>query len=164
MNAHLTDVEPGWPASLRPGALRFARASSNYETTVSFYRDLVGLPLLGTFADSFGADGTIFGLPDAAVQLEIVRAGPADPKGRGSDTDQLVLYLDSAATLPAATARLRAAGLEPDPQPHAYWAANGAVTFQDPDDRAVIFAPWVFGRDPDPVAEHSSSPDQEVAS
>jgi catechol 2,3-dioxygenase-like lactoylglutathione lyase family enzyme len=154
MSAQSTDAQSVWPGLLRPGALRFARASSNYEATVSFYRDLVGLPLLGSFADSFGADGTIFGLPDASVQLEIVRANAADPKGRGSDTDQLVLYLENAAALPAATSPLRAAGLTPDPSPHAYWAANGAITFRDPDGRAVIFAPWVFGRDPDPVADH----------
>jgi ribosomal protein S18 acetylase RimI-like enzyme/predicted enzyme related to lactoylglutathione lyase len=31
------------------------------------------------------------------------------------------------------------------------WAANGAVTYRDPDGRAMVFAPWVFGRDPEPV-------------
>jgi catechol 2,3-dioxygenase-like lactoylglutathione lyase family enzyme len=163
MNAHPTDGESAWPGQLRPGALRFARASSNYAATITFYRDLVGLPVLGSFADSFGADGTIFGLPDASVQLEIVRAGTADSQGNGSDTDQLVLYLDNAAAASAATSRLRTAGLSPDPHPHAYWAANGAVTFRDPDGRAVIFAPWVFGRDPDPVDDHPPSPDKEVA-
>jgi hypothetical protein len=39
-----SDGLPRWPARLRPGALRFARASGNYERTVAFYRDLVGLP------------------------------------------------------------------------------------------------------------------------
>jgi catechol 2,3-dioxygenase-like lactoylglutathione lyase family enzyme len=150
MNEHPTDGESGWPGRLRPGALRFARASSNYAATVTFYRDLVRLPMLGSFADSFGADGTIFGLPDAS-------------QGKGRDTDQLVLYLDNAAAVPAATSRLRTAGLSPDPHPHAYWAANGAVTFRDPDGRAVIFAPWVFARDPDPVDDHPPSPDKGVA-
>jgi catechol 2,3-dioxygenase-like lactoylglutathione lyase family enzyme len=164
MNAHPSDGESAWPGQLHPGALRFARASGNYAATVTFYRDLVGLPVLGSFADSFGTDGTIFGLPDATVQLEIVRAGTADPKGKGSDTDQLVLYLDNPAAVPAATSQLRTAGLTPDRQPHAYWAANGAVTFRDPDGRAVIFAPWVFGRDPDPVGDHTLAHDTEVAS
>jgi catechol 2,3-dioxygenase-like lactoylglutathione lyase family enzyme len=152
MNAPRTDAALAWPAQLRPGALRFARASSNYEATVAFYRDLVGLPVLGSFADSFGADGTIFGLPDATVQLEIVRVDVAEPQGRGGDRDQLVLYLDNPTAVSAAISPLRMAGLMPDPQPHAYWVANGAVTFRDPDGRAIIFAPWVFGRDPDPAA------------
>jgi lactoylglutathione lyase len=146
-----TDGAPQWPAHLRTGAVRFARASSNYESTVAFYRDLVGLPVLGVFVDSFGADGTIFGLPDASVQLEIVRARDDDDGLNGGGSDQLVLYLDSPAALPAAVSSLREAGLLPDPEPHAYWAANGAVTYRDPDGRAVVFAPWVYGRDPEPV-------------
>jgi hypothetical protein len=146
-----TDGVPQWPAHLHPGALRFARASNNYESTVAFYRDLVGLPVLGEFVASFGADGTIFGLPGSAVQLEIVRARTSDDGRNGGGSDQLVLYLDRLDALPAAVGPLRAARLLPDAEPHAYWAANGAVTYRDPDGRAVIFAPWVFGRDPDPV-------------
>jgi catechol 2,3-dioxygenase-like lactoylglutathione lyase family enzyme len=158
MNADpTTDRRCHWPARLRPGALRFARASNNYADTIAFYRDLVGLPVLGEFVDSFDAEGTIFGLPDASVQLEIVRARHEDEADNGGGADQLVLYLDNAMELSAGTSRLRAAGLLPDLQPHAYWAANGAVTYRDPDGRAMIFAPWVFGRDIDPVARLVSS-------
>ncbi len=146
-----TDTRDRWPARLQPGAIRFARASAGYEATVAFYRDLVGLPVIGDFVASFGSDGTIFGLPGSSVQLEVVRARHDDEDGTGFGSDQLVLYLDGPAELSAATASLRDAGLRPDPAPHAYWAANGALTFRDPDGRAVIFAPWVFGRDPDPV-------------
>src|SRR3954452_14240586 len=99
-----------WPPHLRPGAVRFARTSSNYDETIAFYRDLVGLPVVGEFAGSFGEDGTIFGFPDTTVQLEIVRAhgaGVTDPQA----WDQLVLYLDNAEAVQAATARLRDAGL-----------------------------------------------------
>jgi catechol 2,3-dioxygenase-like lactoylglutathione lyase family enzyme len=155
MKANPAEVQPGWPGQLRPGALRFARASGKYADTVAFYRDLVGLPVLGDFAESFGSDGTIFGLPGASVQLEIVRTGIADKAGAGSGSDQLILYLDNPAAVLEAISPLGAAGLSPDPQSHAYWAANGAVTFRDPDGRAVIFAPWVFGRDPDPVTDHN---------
>jgi hypothetical protein len=90
-------------------------------------------------------------MPDAAVQLEIVRARDGGDGLNGDGFEELVLYLDGPATLPEAVSRLRAAGLLPDPNPHAYWAANGALTYRDPDGRAVIFAPWVFGRDPDPI-------------
>jgi catechol 2,3-dioxygenase-like lactoylglutathione lyase family enzyme len=135
--------------------LRFARASNNYAGTIAFYRDLVGLPVIGEFVDSFDAEGTIFGLPDASVQLEIVRVRHEDEADSGAD--QLVLYLDNAMELSAATSRLRETGLLPDLETHAYWAANGAVTYRDPDGRAIIFAPWVFGRDIDPVARLVSS-------
>jgi GNAT superfamily N-acetyltransferase len=138
----------GWPTSLRPGALRWARASRHYEDTVAFYRDLVRLPVVDGFTGSFGEDGTIFGLPDTTVQMEIVRGGPATVTGT---FDQLVLYLDGVAAVADATSALTDAGLAPEPQQHPYWAANGAVTYADPDGRGVVFAPWVFGRDPDPV-------------
>jgi hypothetical protein len=34
---------------------------------------------------------------------------------------------------------------------HPYWQANGAVTYLDPDGRGVVFCPWVYGRDAEPV-------------
>jgi GNAT superfamily N-acetyltransferase len=139
---------PGWAEHLRPGAVRYAHASRHYDKTITFYRDLVGLPVIGEFTGSFAEDGTIFGFPDFRAQLEVVRAHePGDP----GTFDQLVLYLDDASAVTAATAPLRAAGRSPIADPHPYWAANGAVTFSDPDGRQVVFAPWVYGREPDPI-------------
>jgi GNAT superfamily N-acetyltransferase len=139
----------GWPVHLSPGALRWARASNRYDETVAFYRDLVGLPVVGEFTSSYGEDGTIFGLPDTAVQMEIVRAHPGLAPVGGFD--QLILYLDDAQALATASAPLLAAGMAPDPEQHAYWEANGALTFHDPDGRGLVLAPWVYGRVPDPV-------------
>jgi len=139
----------GWPTHLRPGAVRLAHASGNYDETIAFYRDLVGLPVVGAFANSFGEDGTIFGFPDTSVQLEVVRAQADDGAPAGS-FDQLVLYLDNSAAVAAATAPLRTAGLAPKAHPHPYWVARGAVSYQDPDGRDIVFAPWVYGRDPEP--------------
>lgn len=138
-----------WPAHLRPGALRWVRTSPRYDETIAFYRDVVGLPVVGAFEDSFDDDGTIFGLPDTGVQLEIVRSRePAAPADR---YDQIVFYLADAAAQERATAPLLGAGLTPAPDPHPYWAANGAVVFLDPDGRGVVYAPWIYGREPDPV-------------
>ena len=147
----------GWPVHLRPGAIRFAHASPQYDAAITFYRDLVGLPVVGEFSGSFGEDGTIFGFPDTRVQLEIVRSHePGDP----GTFDQLVLYLDDGAAVDVATARLRATGLTPNADPHPYWAANRAVIFRDPDGRDVVFAPWVYGRDVDPIDRDRSEGDQ----
>jgi catechol 2,3-dioxygenase-like lactoylglutathione lyase family enzyme len=142
--------DSSWPTHLRPGAVRFAHASDNYDATIAFYRDLVGLPVIGEFTNSFGEDGTIFGFPDTTVQLEVVR-GHADAGPATGSFDQLVLYLHDAAAVTVATEPLRAAGLARKPDEHPYWAANGAVTYQDPDGRDIVFAPWVYGRDPEPV-------------
>src|SRR3954453_14316447 len=115
-----------WPVHLRPGAIRFARASARYHETVAFFRDVVGLPVIGGFRDSFEEEGTIFGMPNTSVQLEIVRAHQSLPVG---EADMLVLYLAGADAVVAATAPLRDSGLSPLAEQHPYWEANGAVTF-----------------------------------
>jgi GNAT superfamily N-acetyltransferase len=150
--AHVTD---GWPERLRPGALRWVRSSSNYDSTIAFYRDLVGLPIVGSFSDSFGEDGTIFGLPDTGTQIEIVRSSA--PRRQPDRFDQVVFYLPGSDAVRRATEPLRKRGMLPYHSPHPYWEANGAVTYLDPDGRGVVYAPWVYGRDPDPVEGPSST-------
>jgi catechol 2,3-dioxygenase-like lactoylglutathione lyase family enzyme len=130
-----------WPAHLPAGALRVVRWSARYEETVTFYRDAIGLPVLETFHDSYGLDGTILGLPGGRVHLEVVRAGRASYPGGG--LDQLVFYLPDAAARELMQARLAAAGARPVPQ-IGYWQANGGVTYQDPDGREVVFASWIY--------------------
>lgn len=103
------------------------RWSARYEETVTFYRDTIGLPVLETFHDSYGLDGTILGLPGGQVHLEIVRAGQAPYPGGG--LDQLVFYLPDAAAREQMQARLAAAGARPVAQID-YWQANGGVTYQ----------------------------------
>jgi catechol 2,3-dioxygenase-like lactoylglutathione lyase family enzyme len=131
-----------WPPHLAPlGAIRFARRSSNFEETVRFYRELVGLPLYETFEASYGSNGAIFGLPSWNLTMEIVEAND----GVAVDHhEQLCLYFPDKQTQQTAIARLRQAGLEPVEQ-HPYWQATGAVTYRDPDGREVVFAPFVFG-------------------
>jgi catechol 2,3-dioxygenase-like lactoylglutathione lyase family enzyme len=123
------------------GAIRFARRSSNFEETVRFYRELVGLPLYETFEASHGSNGAIFGLPSWNLTLEIVES--AEPVA-ADHLEQLCLYFPDEQAQQAAIARLQAAGLAPVEQ-HPYWEATGAVTFPDPDGREVVFAPFVFG-------------------
>jgi len=104
-------------------------------------RRATGLPVLETFDDSYGLDGTILGLPGGPVHLEIVRAGQASYPGGG--LDQLVFYLPDAAAREQMQARLAAAGARPVAQ-IGYWQANGGVTYQDPDGREVVFASWIY--------------------
>jgi catechol 2,3-dioxygenase-like lactoylglutathione lyase family enzyme len=139
------DAGSRWPEHLPVGAVRVGRTSAHYDQTVQFYRDLVGLPVLERFEGSYGEDGTIFGLPDSATHLEIVRStGPTIAVDR---IDMLVFYLPDAAARERLVARMAAAGLEPAPQQHPYWQANGGVTYRDPDGREVVFVSWVYGVD-----------------
>jgi catechol 2,3-dioxygenase-like lactoylglutathione lyase family enzyme len=130
-----------WPEHLPVGALRVVRWSARYDETVTFYRDIIGLPVLETFHESYGLDGTILGLPGSPVHLEIVRLGDARHPARG--LDQLVFYLPDAAAQERMTARLAAAGVGPVAQID-YWEAHGGATYQDPDGREVVFASWTY--------------------
>jgi catechol-2,3-dioxygenase len=134
-----------WPEHLPVGALRVVRWTARYDQAVSFYRDIIGLPVLEAFRDSYGLDGTILGMPGSPVHLEIVRL--ADAQNLTPGLDQLVFYLPDSAALDRITARLANAGVYPVAQID-YWQANGGVTFQDPDGREVVFAPWVYGQPP----------------
>jgi catechol 2,3-dioxygenase-like lactoylglutathione lyase family enzyme len=138
-----------WPAHLRPGAVRWVRSSTHYDDTVAFYRDLVGLPVIDSFHASYGEDGTIFGLPGLPTHLEIVRSDQVEI--RADRFDQIVFYLSNEDALTKAIAPLLRAGITSDPDPHPYWRANGGMVFHDPDGRGVVYAPWVFGRQPDPA-------------
>jgi hypothetical protein len=137
-----SQAESRWPHHLPAGAVRVGRSSAHYDHTVQFYRDIVGLPMLESFAGSYGDDGTIFGLPDTSMQLEIVRS--TEPAVAVDRIDMLVFYLPDAAAQERLVARMAAAGLEPAPQ-HPYWQANGGVTYLDPDGREVVFVSWVYG-------------------
>jgi catechol 2,3-dioxygenase-like lactoylglutathione lyase family enzyme len=141
---HTLNGAERWPDHLPVGALRVGRSSVHYDEAVRFYRDLVGLPVLEIFEGSYGEDGTIFGLPDASCQLEIVRS--AEPAFRTDRIDTLVFYLPDAAAQKRVVERMRGAGVEPTSQ-HPYWQANGGATFRDPDAREVVFVSWVYGRD-----------------
>lgn len=134
--------EATWPSALASiGALRFAHRSAHFEDTVRFYRDLVGLPLCATFAESFGSNGAIFGLPHSSLTFEIVESTEAVAV---DSHEQLCLYFPDQLAQRRAMARLVAAGANPvESQP--YWAATGAITYRDPDGREVVFAPFVFG-------------------
>jgi hypothetical protein len=155
----MTHPQTTWPPELVSiGALRFARRSAHFDETVHFYRDLVGLPLCATFAESFGINGAIFGLPRSTLTFEIVEA--TEPVAVDNH-EQLCLYFPDAAAQQRATIRLAESGAEPVDS-HPYWAATGAVTYRDPDGREVVFAPFVFAvnepADGDLSGEHWNAP------
>jgi catechol 2,3-dioxygenase-like lactoylglutathione lyase family enzyme len=134
-----------WPEELAAvGAIRFNRRYYHFEEAVSFFRDLVGLPLYETFEGSYGSNGAIFALPTPALTFEVVEA--TEPVALDPH-EQLCLYFPNEDTQQAAMARLQEAGVEPleEADCHPYWVATGAVTYRDPDGREVVFAPFVYG-------------------
>lgn len=148
--------EVSWPEGLAVGAVRVGRRCNRYEECVTFYRDVVGLPLVylaETGPDGFGC--AIFGLPGASTTFELVEGLEPVPVDRH---EELVLYFPGESARDAVARRIAEAGYEPAPQ-LAYWELNDAVTYLDPDGRELVLAPWVFGQEPPPMrARRAASP------
>jgi hypothetical protein len=124
--------------------VRVARPTRDLEATAAFY-GLMELPVLATFDRHDGYSGVVFGLPDAARQLELVFAHGETPSP--TFEDQLVLYLGSAERVEEAAARIRAGGFESRIAPNPYWARCGAVCFVDPDGYWLVLSPQAWTGD-----------------
>jgi hypothetical protein len=122
-------------------AMRVARPTVDLERIRLFYEHVVGLPLLGFFADHDGFDGAIFGLPDERAQLELVRS-PHGEVPVPTNEDALVLYHTAGPAGAELIDRLRRAGTvelsTDDPTLNPYWPRQGAHSFVDPDGYRVI--------------------------
>lgn len=122
-----------------PRQFRVARPTDRLEEVVRFYRDGLGLPVLGGFQGHAGYDGVMVGLPDARHHLEFTRrgGGPAVPPPTAEHL--LVLYIPELATRDGIVSRLAAMGYRAVPPENPYWVGR-AVTVPDPDGwRVVLF-------------------------
>lgn len=133
-------TDGGWPDSIQALAARFARPCRDYENVVAFYAELLGLPVIGSFTDQDGYDGTIFGLPDTRFQLELTRQASGEPLPTPTEEDFLVIYFPTEAHRSPVLERLRGTGLEPVALTNPYWAQLAAIAYVDPDGWQVILA------------------------
>lgn len=116
--------------------LRVARHTNRLDELVSFYRDGLGLPEIGRFADHEGYNGVFLALPGADAQLEFTSGGahrPPDPHPESL----VVLYLDSEEAVAQICARI---GSDPVQPANPYWQRHG-VTLADPDGFRVVLVP-----------------------
>jgi catechol 2,3-dioxygenase-like lactoylglutathione lyase family enzyme len=129
-----------WAAHLPVTQLRFARPTSRLEAVVHFYRDCLGLDELSPFEDHAGYDGVILGLPDASYHLELTQRTGIDGTATTKE-NLLVLDLRTASALALVVARFTNSGYQPVQSQDPFWAAQDAVTFEDPDGWHVILVP-----------------------
>lgn len=123
--------------------LRVARPTDDLEALLPFYRDGLGLQVLGSFTDHRGFDGVMLGSPGGPWHFEFTHHR-GHRVGRAPSQDHLaVLYLPDRGEWSAAVARMRAAGFPPVPSYNPYWDRLGA-TFEDPDGYRVVLqqASW----------------------
>ena len=124
--------------------LRVARPTDNLTAVTRFYRDGLGLDVIGQFENHDGFDGIMLGKADAPYHLEFTYH-PDHPAGRAPSKDNLlVFYMPDSAIWLAAVARMEAAGYPPVPALNPYWDRRGK-TFEDPDGYRVVLQNAAWG-------------------
>ena len=124
-------------------ALRVARATDDLDALLPFYRDALGLAVLGRFEDHDGFDGLMLGRKGAPYHLEFTRRR-GHGAGRAPTQDNLlVFYLPDLEEWRAAVQRMRDRGFAPVRAFNPYWDRDG-LTFEDPDGYRVVLqhAAW----------------------
>lgn len=116
--------------------VRFARHTERLDEVVNFYRDGLGLPEIGRFANHDGYDGVFLALPGTSAHLEFT-SGPGHEPPEPHPETLLVLYLGSREAVEGACARL---GKDPVEPANPYWKQHG-VTLLDPDGFSVVLVP-----------------------
>jgi hypothetical protein len=117
--------------------LRVARPTDHLDEVIRFYREGIGLSILGSFEDHQGFDGVMLGLPGAAYHLEFTRKH-GHSAGRAPTQDNLlVFYISDKQEWLNATERMAAAGYESVASFNPYWDRLGQ-TYEDPDGYRVV--------------------------
>jgi catechol 2,3-dioxygenase-like lactoylglutathione lyase family enzyme len=122
--------------------LRVARHTDRLDEVVRFYRDGLGLPEIGGFADHDGYDGVFLAVPGTGAHLELTTGGVHGAPDPHAET-LIVLYLGSEDAVAEMRARV---GAEPVEPANPYWKQHG-VTIADPDGFRVVLVPheWPDG-------------------
>lgn len=117
--------------------LRVARPTGHMAEVVRFYRDGVGLEVIGSFADHDGFDGVMLGQPGAEWHLEFTHCRGHELGRAPSAEDLLVFYLPDAAEWQQAVDRMVACGFHPVKSFNPYWDVRGK-TFEDADGYRIV--------------------------
>lgn len=126
-----------WPDSLPTVQLRIARPTDQLETVIQFYRDGLGLPVIGAFEKHSGYDGVMLGLPGYDTHLEFTQHEDGSPCPAPSKDNLLVFYLPDQAAIDRLAQHLAAMGYPPVPPENPYWQ-DRAVTIEDPDGWRIV--------------------------
>jgi catechol 2,3-dioxygenase-like lactoylglutathione lyase family enzyme len=115
-----------------PSQARVARPTKQIDALVRFYRDGLGLPVLGGFEGHAGFDGVMIGLPGVSAHLELTSSPGATKLAEPGPEDLLVLYYASTALRDDVVARLKQMGHAPIAPENPYWIGKAEI-FVDPD-------------------------------
>lgn len=115
---------------------RVARHTINLAPIIYFYKDLLGLTILGDFKDHDGYDGVFIGLQGADWHLEFTVSNQA-PQHQPDDDDLLVFYLKSVEEYESLKRAFKNNNIQEVKAKNPYWRTNGSL-YLDPDGYGVM--------------------------
>lgn len=128
-----------WPPALPVARVRVARPTDRLEEVVAFYRDGIGLPVIGSFEGHAGYSGVMLGMPGTSYHLEFTQHESGSDCPAPSKDNLLVFYLTERSAMERIEEKLAAMGYPSVPPENPYWSATGSVTIADPDGWRVVF-------------------------
>lgn len=120
-----------------PVQIRFARPTDKFNDVVAFYRDGLGLPELGSFADHAEYNGIMLGLPGKAAHLEFTEHQSGSPCRAPSEDNLLVIYITDEIAYEQLNRRMQYKGYAPVEPENPYWIGR-SFTYEDPDGWRVV--------------------------
>lgn len=126
-----------WPESLPAVQCRIARPTNRLDKLKRFYRDGLGLEIIGEFENHAGYSGVMFGLPGHDYHLEFTSHVDGSSCPAPTKDNLLVFYIPNREAIRGLTERLNSLGYPEVPPENPYWEKQG-VTFEDPDGWRVV--------------------------
>ncbi len=118
--------------------LRVARHTDDLESIIKFYRDILGLEIIGEFKNHNNYDGVFFGKEGLDWHLEFTTSNDS-PDHESDKDDLLVFYVESEKEYFKLKERFKDKGISPVVPKNQYWKENGS-TYSDPDGFRVVIS------------------------
>ncbi|MFL9484467.1 VOC family protein [Chitinophagaceae bacterium LWZ2-11] len=121
--------------------LRVARHTTDLQTIITFYQNILGLEILGSFKDHNNYDGVFLGIKDENWHLEFTISDEL-PDHKPDADDLLVFYPKTKEQYHELVTKLKAANIQESVAKNPYWRENG-ITFLDPDGFGIVIVKTV---------------------
>jgi catechol 2,3-dioxygenase-like lactoylglutathione lyase family enzyme len=126
-----------WPQTLPVVQFRIARPTAHLNEVVRFYRDGLGLTIIGSFEGHAEYSGVMLGLPGHEYHLEFTSHAGGSPCPAPSKDNLLVFYIPEREAIIRLIEHLNSLGYFAVAPENPYWKEKG-TTFEDPDGWRVV--------------------------
>ncbi|RZJ31657.1 MAG: VOC family protein [Flavobacterium sp.] len=118
--------------------LRIARHTDNLDKIKSFYCDILGLKIIGSFENHDGYDGVFIGRPNESWHLEFT-SSEAKATHQTDEDDLIVLYPETRSEYDNLIQKLASSKIEFISAKNPYWNSFGKMIL-DPDGFRIVIS------------------------